>query len=105
MKRSRIVHIAALAAALALAAWAFVIEPASLTARQHDLAIPRWSADLAGLRVAVLADLHVGSPFNGLAKLEKIVELTNSLRPELILIPGDLVIQEIPGGSFVAPEE
>jgi len=94
-----------LVAALGVALWAFVFEPASLIARQHELPIPYWSADLAGLRVAVLADLHVGSPFNGIAKLDKVVELTNSLKPDLIVIPGDFVIQGVLGGSFVAPEE
>jgi predicted MPP superfamily phosphohydrolase len=89
--------------ALILGLWAFVFEPASLTAPQYRLAIPHWSSGLSGLRVAVLADLHVGSPFNGIAKLERIVDLTNELKPDLIVIPGDLVIQ-VPGGTFVAPE-
>jgi uncharacterized protein len=53
----------------------------------------------------VLADLHVGSPFNGLGKLQKIVDATNGLTPDLILIPGDLVIHGVPGGTFVAPED
>jgi len=53
----------------------------------------------------VLADLHVGSPFNGIAKLEKIVQLTNSLKPDLIVIPGDFVIHGVRGGTFVAPED
>ena len=88
-----------------LGLWAFAFEPASLTARQHDLSIPYWNGDLEGLRVAVLADLHVGSPFNDIAKLNKIVELTNSLKPDLIVIPGDFVIQGVLGGSFVAPED
>jgi predicted MPP superfamily phosphohydrolase len=82
-----------------------VVEPSSLTTRQYELAIPSWSKDLAGLRVAVLADLHVGSRFNGLSKLERIVELTNSLKPDLILIPGDFAIDGVIGGSFVSPEE
>jgi len=41
----------------------------------------------------VLADLHVGSPF------------TNSLKPDLIVIPGDFVIHGVRGGTFVAPED
>ena len=83
--RKRLLAAAGLVAAFGLAIWAFVIEPSSLTTQQYDLAIPRWSKDLDGLRVAVLADLHVGSPFNGMSKLRRIVELTNSLKPDLIL--------------------
>jgi hypothetical protein len=105
MKRVRLIAAAVLVTVLGLGVWAFAFEPASLTTRTHELFIPNWNAELAGLRVAVLADLHVGSPFNGIPKLNKIVELTNSLRPDLIVLPGDFVIQEVLGGSFVAPEQ
>jgi hypothetical protein len=57
------------------------------------------------LRVAVLTDLHVGSPFDGIAKLRTIVDRTNAAEPDLICILGDLVIQGVVGGHFVAPEE
>jgi predicted MPP superfamily phosphohydrolase len=85
--------------------WAFVLEPQSLTTRHHRLVISHWSPEFAGLRVAVLAERHVGSPFNGLGKLQKIVDATNGLTPDLILIPGDLVIHGVPGGTFVTPED
>jgi len=52
----------------------------------------------------VLTDLHVGSPFNGIAKLRTIVDRTNAAEPDLICILGDLVIQDVVGGHFVAPE-
>jgi len=65
MKRARRIAAAALVIATGLGLWAFALEPASLTTHQHRLLIPDWRADLAGLGVAVLADLHVGSPFNG----------------------------------------
>jgi len=93
------------AAALALGVWAFGIEPASFETRTHRLSIPDWRADLAGLRIAVLADLHTGSPFNGIEKLARIVDATNALKPDLILIPGDFVVQGVVGGRFVSPEE
>src|SRR5262245_52176125 len=105
MTWARIIVVAVGIIAAALALWAFAIEPASLTAQHHRVRIPDWRVELAGLRVAVLADLHVGSPYNGVAKLHKIVELTNSLGPELVLIPGDLVIHGVVGGSFVPPED
>jgi hypothetical protein len=56
------------------------------------------------VRVAILTDLHVGSPFNGLARLHEVVERTNAAGPDLICILGDLVIQGVIGGHFVAPE-
>jgi predicted MPP superfamily phosphohydrolase len=105
MTRARILAGLLSAAALGLGLWAFAVEPASLEIRTYRLSIPDWRADLAGLRVAVLADLHVGSPFNGIAKLNKIVDATNALKPDLILIPGDFVVQGVVGGRFVSPEE
>ena len=94
-----------LVVAVGLGLWAFALEPASLTTATHTLLIPNWSPELSGLRVAVLADLHVGSPFNGISKLHRIVELTNRLTPDLIVIPGDLVIHRVLGGSFVTPDD
>jgi uncharacterized protein len=57
------------------------------------------------VRIAVLTDLHVGSPFNGPAKLHDVVERTNAARPDVICILGDLVIQGVIGGRFVPPEQ
>ena len=88
-----------------LAAWAFWLEPASLELREYRLEIPKWPRSLAGLRIAALADMHVGSPFNGLDKLERIVALTNQSKPDLIVLLGDYVIDGVAGGEFVPPNE
>lgn len=97
--------VAALVAVFAgLAAWAFVFEPASLRTTVYPLALPDWPAECAGLRVAILGDLHVGSPFQGLAKLERVVQATNAARPDLILLPGDFVIGDVPGGELIDAE-
>jgi len=105
MRRAWLVVAIALAAALGCGVWAFALEPASLVTPTYAVSIPRWPAELSGLRIAVLADLHVGSPFNGLAKLDTIVERTNRLKPDLILIPGDFVVHGVWGGTFVPPEQ
>ena len=57
------------------------------------------------MRVAVLTDLHVGSPYKGLDSLRRLVRRTNELSPDLILLPGDFVIQGILGGSYVHPND
>jgi hypothetical protein len=96
----------ALAMAVAgLLVWAVWVEPASLRNEDHALDIPGWPTGCEGLRVAVLTDLHVGSPFNGLDKLDAIIALTERARPDLILLAGDYVIRGVPGGTFVAPED
>src|SRR5437868_4630518 len=88
--------------AVALGLWAFWLEPASLTLVEQPLDLP-WPAPRP-LRVAVLTDLHVGSPFNNLAKLHATVAMTNAVNPDLICILGDLVIQGVLAGRFVPPE-
>ncbi|HXZ84004.1 MAG TPA: metallophosphoesterase [Myxococcota bacterium] len=89
---------------LLLVLWAFCLEPASLRVRTSRLALPGWPAACDGLRVAVLSDLHVGSPFNGLAHLSRVVARTGRARPDLILLAGDFLISDVKGGTFVAPE-
>ena len=88
-----------------LGAWAFWLEPSSLELREYRLEIPNWPRSLAGLRIAALADIHAGSPFNGLDKLERIVALTNQSKPDLIVLLGDYVIHGVRGGEFVPPDE
>lgn len=87
-----------------LGAWAFWFEPASLRVRDATLELPRWPGACAGLRVALLSDLHVGSPFNGTDKLKRIVAETNAAAPDLVLLAGDYVIQGVPLGTPVASE-
>ena len=88
-------------AAVILALRAFWLEPASLTVVEERLELA-WPAE--PLRIAVLTDLHVGSPFNGIANLRKVVDLTNAAKPDIVCILGDLVIHGVSGGDFVAPE-
>lgn len=71
----------------------------------YELSLPRWPAACDGIRVVVLADLHEGSPFNGLDKLEYIVARTQAARPDLILLAGDYVIHGVLGGTFINPDE
>ena len=88
---------------LALAAWAFAIEPASLRNEDHSIALATWPTACSDTRVAVLADLHTGSPWNGLDKLERIVATTQAVRPDLILLAGDYVIHGVLAGTSIPP--
>ena len=96
------------AAGVVLGSWAFWLEPASLTVVDERVDLP-WSAS-GPLRIAILTDLHVGSPFNGMDKLRRVVERTNEARPDIICILGDLLSNgprgarsERPG--FITPEQ
>ena len=89
---------------LVLGGWAFWLEPASYSAKNIDIQLKKWPRACDGLKVIVLADLHIGSPFNGLDKLEKIVSTANAEYPDLILLVGDYVITGVLGGRLIAPE-
>ena len=53
----------------------------------------------------MLADLHVGSPFNGPDKLDRVIARTGQAHPDLILLAGDFVIHGVRGGTFTPPEQ
>src|SRR4051812_16904765 len=69
--------------------WAIFIEPNRLVLHPQTITIESWSADLNGLRIVALSDIHTGAHFIDEAKLHRIVELTNAQNPDLILILGD----------------
>jgi len=96
--------VALLVAATLPAAWGFWLEPASLRNEDYGLAPPGWPAACDGLRVPVLGDLHVGSPFNGMDKLDRIIDLTLAAEPDLVLLAGDYVVHGVIGGHFETPE-
>ncbi|MCP4004950.1 MAG: metallophosphoesterase [bacterium] len=90
---------------VSLGIWGFYLEPRSLRVREYALEIPDWPPALDGLRVALLADLHVGSPHNGIDQLKRIVEWTNAAAPDLVLITGDMVVGRIPFSTPVPIED
>ena len=89
---------------LILGLWAFWFEPSRFITTTTHIKIHQWSAKCDSLKIVVLSDLHVGSPHNDLNNLRKVVEATNTIQPDLILLAGDFVIHEVIGGDFVKPE-
>jgi predicted MPP superfamily phosphohydrolase len=85
-------------------AWGFWGEPRRLVVNRTEVALPGWPARLSGLKLALLADLHVGSPHWDVEALARLVERTNQERPDLVLLAGDYQINEIPGGVWVDAE-
>ncbi|NEU11507.1 metallophosphoesterase [Methylobacterium sp. BTF04] len=76
--------------------YGFGIEPLyRLVVTRYAPVLPNWTPGLS-LRVAVLADFHVGEPFMPLDRIAEIVDATNALKPDLILMLGDY-----PGGPRV----
>lgn len=90
-KRLRIAFISLILSALGIAIWAFFIEPNRLVTRQETLRIERWPVELSDLKIAVLSDIHAGGRFIDERKIRLIVERTNALNPDLIVILGDYI--------------
>jgi predicted MPP superfamily phosphohydrolase len=87
-----------------LGLWAFWWEPSRLTVVHQTITVRPWHPEHSGLTVAILSDLHVGSPHRDLSKLKDLVAATNAGNPDLILLLGDFVIQGVVGGNLVHAE-
>lgn len=90
-KRVRIALIAMIMFGLGLAIWAFFIEPNRLVTRRQTIVIEQWPSGLSDFKIAVLSDIHAGGRFIDEGKLRLIVERTNELQPDLIVIAGDYI--------------
>ena len=71
----------------ALAVYGFWLEPSSIALHRYDVAVA--DARLKGLKIAVISDLHGGAPYIDIAKIDRIVAMTNGAKPDLILLAGD----------------
>ncbi len=79
------------AAGLATGAYALAIEPGwRLRVVTHRLRPAGWPNGVK-LRIAALADPHMGEPYMPLSRLERIVDKTNALKPDLTVLLGDFV--------------
>ncbi len=88
----------------AFGAFSSFIEPARLVVNRQDLSIPKWPVELAGLRVALLSDLHVGSPHWGVLHTRELIARVNAEHADLVLLAGDYMSDGVKFGRSVAPE-
>jgi predicted MPP superfamily phosphohydrolase len=72
-------------------AYGFGIEPLlRLRIARYHLLPPQWPGDFQ-LKIAVIADLHACDPWMSLPHIEAIVERTNALNADIIVMLGDYV--------------
>lgn len=67
--------------------YAWLIEPNLLVVRRVEIVSEEWRG--APLTIAALSDTHVGSPHVDAARMGRIVQRVNELRPELVVLLGD----------------
>ncbi|KAA2236710.1 metallophosphoesterase [Salinarimonas soli] len=72
-----------------LGAYGLVVEPRlRLRVQAYALSPAGWPGGVR-LRIAALADIHAGLPYMPLARVRQIVEATNALAPDLVVLLGD----------------
>jgi hypothetical protein len=79
-----------------------LLEPRRLRTREVTLSLPRWPQALSGVRVAVVSDLHAGSPGVDLAQVGRVAARITRLRPDLVLLLGDY-FADVRGGEHLDP--
>ena len=84
-----------LLAFLLLGALGFKIQVDLIPAR-NDVALAMDAPVLAGLRIAVLSDLHLGEDPAAFARMAKVIAAVNAAKPDLIALLGDYTAH--PGG-------
>ena len=59
-----------------------------------SLSIPKNAGSLKTLNIVSVSDIHLGT-IVGRARLDQIVDKVNSLKPDIILLPGDIVDEDL----------
>jgi predicted MPP superfamily phosphohydrolase len=88
ISRRRFLAAAGALAASSVALDAFEIEPSRVLVSRHDVVVAGLPADLAGMRIAQISDLHL--PGNRGAARATLEEVTRE-RPEIVVLTGDLI--------------
>lgn len=74
---------------MTLGSYAFAVEPLyRLQTTYYRPQLPNWPKDL-NLRIAVIADIHACKPWMSVERIRYIVQETNKLKPDVILLLGD----------------
>jgi predicted MPP superfamily phosphohydrolase len=90
MTRRQIVAAGAGALAAGVLGYSMVVEPRRFEVTRRVVALRGLPPSLSGLRIVQLTDLHHG-PWIELSYIERVVETTNALKPDVVLLTGDYV--------------
>jgi predicted MPP superfamily phosphohydrolase len=79
------------ALAILVLAWGYWSAASDPVVRRARLELAGWPAGAAPIRAVLISDIHVAGPDMPPERLRRIVAQINELRPDLVLIAGDLV--------------
>jgi uncharacterized protein len=99
---SRPARLAAVVVAVALAVVALVQGLRAPVVEQHSVSVKGLRTELSGLRVVQLSDVHLG-PFLRSQWLEQRLAQVDALKPDLVVVTGDLVDQDAALSESLVP--
>jgi len=92
-------HITTIAGNLSRMARVALDEANQLAVEDIEIELNRLSEGLDGMRVVHLSDIH-HSPFTDIEHIERAVEISNNLEPDMIVLTGDFVSHE---AEYISP--
>ena len=88
-----------------LSSYGLALEPTwRLAVTRYRIRPPRWP-DFMRVSIGVIADVHAGGPAMPASRLEAIVDATNALNPDLIVLLGDFAASHRFRTRAVTPEQ
>lgn len=95
--------LAVLAAVTGIKAWQNTLDDPVV--RATTVTLPDMPADSAPVTVALISDIHVAGPDMPPERVERIVAQINALRPDAVLIAGDLVSEKRSASHVYRPDQ
>jgi hypothetical protein len=92
-------------AVAALGAYALLVEPRRVRVRRVELRLDRWPRVYDGFKLALIADLHAGTPHVGVDRVEQVAALADREGPDLVALLGDFVDDEAAFSDAVRPAD
>lgn len=102
LRRAALLLVLLFAALIGKGYWNATRDPIVRTAA---VAVADWTAGQPPLRVLLLSDAHVAGPDMPPSRLARIVDRLNRLKPDLVLIAGDLVSEKRLATHIYTPAE
>jgi hypothetical protein len=101
VRRFLLLIVVALAGAATLFLWGWSNARADPIVRRAFVNMPHWPRGTPPMRVVMVSDVHMGNATMDAARLGRIVERINTLRPDLVLLAGDFIAGHDPGSAAV----
>jgi predicted MPP superfamily phosphohydrolase len=79
---------------LTLLGYMYALATKDPVVRRAEIGLANWPAGAAPIRAVLISDVHVAGPDMPPARLAAIVAQINALRPDLVLIAGDLISEK-----------